>query len=140
MQISHLIRKLTYTFLFFGYIFCFLGTALSADDTPHASGRDETQTPILTAEEQAWIVAHPEIRVANETDWPPFDFTEGSQPRGYSIDSMRLVAQKTGLSIKFINGFSWAEMMTQFKNGEIDIFPAIFKTEERSKWIAFTKP
>jgi hypothetical protein len=28
----------------------------------------------LTAEERAWIKAHPELRVGNEMDWPPFDY------------------------------------------------------------------
>ena len=36
----------------------------------------------LTPEEQAWLDAHPVIKVSNEMDWPPFDFAIGSEPQG----------------------------------------------------------
>jgi hypothetical protein len=39
----------------------------------------------LTAEERAWIKAHPELRVGNEMDWPPFDYAENGEPKGYSL-------------------------------------------------------
>ena len=140
MHSSPLARKLIFTLLSVVFIFCSFDIAPCADDTPNPSGPVEAQNSILTAEEQAWINAHPEILVGNETDWPPFDFTEGSQPRGFSIELMELVADKAGLKIRFINGLSWAELMAKFKNGEIDVLPAIFKTDERAKWIAFTRP
>jgi ABC-type amino acid transport substrate-binding protein len=78
----------------------------------------------LTAEEQAWIKANPEIRVGNEMDWPPFDFVENGKPMGYSID--------------FFNGYTWVELLDMFKAGKLDVLPAIYETEERKKEIAFT--
>ena len=92
----------------------------------------------LTVEEKDWINNHHEIVIANETDWPPFDFAEGPTPTGYSIDLIKLAAKKTGLNLKFVNGFSWEELLAKFKNAELDVLPAIYKTEERSSWITFT--
>ena len=93
----------------------------------------------LTKEEQAWIKANPKIKVANEVDWPPFDYVENGQPAGYAIDVMRLIAHKTGLQLKFINGYSWDELLQQFKAGEIDLLPALFTNEARRKYILFSK-
>ena len=93
----------------------------------------------LTKEEQAWIKAHPQLTVANETDWPPFDYVEDGKPAGYSIDVARLIAHKAGLRLKFINGYTWQELMKQFKEGKIDILPALFVNDDRLKYISFTK-
>jgi polar amino acid transport system substrate-binding protein len=92
----------------------------------------------LTAEERAWIKANPELRVANEMDWPPFDFAENGEPKGYSIDLINLIGEKAGLKFEFINGYTWSELLEKFKAGEIDIMPAIYVNEQRKTYIAFT--
>jgi polar amino acid transport system substrate-binding protein len=99
---------------------------------------DGGDTLKLTAEERAWIKANPELRVGNEMDWPPFDFAENGEPQGYSIDLINLIGEKTGLKFKFINGYTWPELLEKFKAGEIDIMPAIYVDERRKTYIAFT--
>ena len=94
----------------------------------------------LTEEEKNWVVNNPELKVANELDWAPFDFADNGKPLGYSIDLIRLVAAKTGLTLKFVNGFSWNELLELFKQGELDIMPVIMKTEERKAFARFTQP
>jgi len=93
----------------------------------------------LTAEEQDWIIANPVITVANEMDWPPFDYVDAGKPAGYSIDLTRLIKQKTGLQIKFVNGYNWNELLQQFKAGEIDVMPAMYLNNERRKFTLFTR-
>lgn len=93
----------------------------------------------LTKAEQAWIKANPQIKVANEIDWPPFDYVKNGQPTGYAIDVTRLIAKKTGLRLKFINGYSWDELLQQFRVGKIDLLPALFVNNERRKYILFSK-
>ncbi len=92
----------------------------------------------LTAEERAWIKANPRLNVANEMDWPPFDFAEDGEPKGYSIDLINLIGEKTGLTFEFVNGFTWSELLEKFKAGQIDIMPAIYADEQRKTYIAFT--
>ena len=93
----------------------------------------------LTAEERAWVKANPTLRVGNEMDWPPFDFVEDGKPSGYTIDVVRLVAEKLGIAVEFVNGFSWTELVEMFQQGKLDVLPCIYKTEERQKTMAFTK-
>lgn len=93
----------------------------------------------LTNEEREWIKMHPQITVANEADWPPFDYIENGKPAGYSIDVVRLIEKKTGLKVKFVNGFTWQELMQQFKAGKIDLLPALFINKKRQDYILFTK-
>ncbi|RLD35593.1 MAG: hypothetical protein DRI83_06635, partial [Bacteroidetes bacterium] len=70
---------------------------------------------VLTSEESEWIAANTNIKVANELDWPPFDFAVDGEPKGYSIDLIKLIAEKTGLQLEFVNGYSWAELLDLFK-------------------------
>lgn len=92
----------------------------------------------LTTEERAWLRTKPEIFIGNLNDWPPFDFTEDGKSMGFSIDLVDLVAKKIGFTPKYVNGFTWVELIEKFKAGEIDVMPAIFVTEERKIHFAFT--
>ena len=93
----------------------------------------------LTDKERAWIKANPVVTVANELDWPPFDYVESGQPAGYSIDVIRLIEKKTGLKVKFVNGYTWKELFEQFQADKIDILPAVYVSDERRKTILFTQ-
>ncbi len=92
----------------------------------------------LTTEEIAWLKEHPVLKVGNENDWEPFDFTENGEAQGYSIDHLRLIGEKVGLQFDFVNGFTWNELMDMLKNGELDILPAIAETPCRLKFMRFT--
>ncbi len=95
---------------------------------------------VLSGEERRWISEHPVLRVGNEMDWAPFDFAEQGKAKGYSIDLLRLIGEKTGLRFEFVNGLSWAELMAKFEQGEIDILPAIMDVPERREFTRFTSP
>jgi PAS domain S-box-containing protein len=103
----------------------------------------ETETPgvklKLTEKEKTWIKKNPTLNVGNENDWAPFDFSIDGEAKGYSIDYLKLLAEKTGLKLKFINGFSWSQLLDKMKNKEIDILPALADTPDRRKYIDFTR-
>jgi len=94
----------------------------------------------LTEAERAYIAENPIIRVANEMDWPPFDFNAFGKPRGLAIDHIKLLGEKAGLQIEFVNGFTWAELVDQFKNKQIDVIPALYRNESREAFTLFTRP
>ncbi|MCF6282391.1 MAG: transporter substrate-binding domain-containing protein [Candidatus Polarisedimenticolaceae bacterium] len=100
----------------------------------------QTRPTKLNKEELAWLQQHPKIRVANETDWPPFDFTIDNLPRGYSIDLLELAAAKVGLNLEYINGLTWDQLLQKGEARELDLFPAIWKTEQREQYLDFTTP
>ncbi|MEJ2247304.1 MAG: transporter substrate-binding domain-containing protein, partial [Acidobacteriota bacterium] len=94
----------------------------------------------LSTKEKQWLAANPgPLKIGNELDWPPFDFVEDGHPEGYSIDIVRLAAEKLGIAVEFVNGYSWAELVEMFQQGKLDVLPCIYDTEERRKTMAFTK-
>ena len=92
----------------------------------------------LSIEEKQWLKDHPVIRVANEDDWIPFDYSVEGKPMGLSIEYADLLAQKLGISLEYINGHTWNELYEMGLNKEIDLFPCIWKTEERQSLFLFT--
>lgn len=94
----------------------------------------------LTFEEKNWIMQHPVIKAANEMDWAPIDFVRNGKPTGFSIDYLNLVAEKIGLEIEYVNGYSWPELLGQIEDRKIDMAQAITQTENRDTFLNFTSP
>jgi len=88
----------------------------------------------MTDEERSYIASLPTLIVSNENDWPPFDYTQRGSPQGYSIDVIRMVADMTGLDIKFTNGLSWSELTEQFRGGQIDLLQSLLLTADNEPW------
>lgn len=97
------------------------------------------RTVQLTPEERQWIAEHPVIKVTNQEDWPPFDFVQDGRAEGFSVDYLRLVAQKTGLTFEFINGVSWFELITALESSEIDMTHSVVSTPRRQNFLNFTR-
>ncbi|OAT77714.1 hypothetical protein A9B99_20100 [Mangrovibacter phragmitis] len=100
----------------------------------------EQASPIsLTSEETQAVAKMGTVRVANELDWAPYDFSWSGMPQGYAIDLMNMLAAKTGLRLEYINGFDWNTLTMMFRKGKLDVMPAIFRTPQRTKWGLFTQ-
>ena len=107
-----------------------------ASSLTHQDARPSMPIPELhlSSEERNFLQSLPVLRVSNEHDWPPFDYTQTGEPRGYSIDVTRMIVAMTGLKIEFVNGYSWPELVAKFKAGEIDILHSLILTEDNKDW------
>ena len=94
----------------------------------------------LNAEELAWLEQHPTVRVHNETDWPPYNFSIDGEPAGFSIDYMRLLAEVAGLNVEFVSGPSWDEFLDLMRSGELDVMLNIADIPSRRSFLLFTQP
>ncbi|MFP4480875.1 MAG: transporter substrate-binding domain-containing protein [Desulfohalobiaceae bacterium] len=94
----------------------------------------------LTLKEREFLSSHPVIRVGNEDDWPPFDFSEHGVPQGYAIEYLEILGRKLGLSFEYLNGYTWAELLNLFREGKIDLLPSLWISESRKEYMLFTKP
>ena len=79
----------------------------------------------LSAAEQQYLSQLGVIKISNQLDWPPIDFAVAGQPRGYTIDLLRLAAARLGVEVNFINGYSWAEILANYEQGQLDIVQPI---------------
>ncbi|AGW14688.1 transporter substrate-binding domain-containing protein [Megalodesulfovibrio gigas] len=93
---------------------------------------------MLTVEEREFLARKRVLTVHNESDWAPFNFQENGAPRGFSIDYIRLLAEKTGLEVEFISGFSWDQYQEMLRAGQLDVMMNIVITPDRSEYMTFT--
>ena len=94
----------------------------------------------LTAREREFLSSHPVLKVGNEDDWPPFDFSEHGVPKGYAIEHLELIGEKLGISFEYVNGYSWHELKQLFRQGKIDVLPSLWISEKRKEYMVFTEP
>ncbi len=106
-------------------------------DKAHAKNKT-IQSIDLTDEEKIWVQNHPNIVVGAETDWPPYDFVANGEATGFKNDYIRLLAEKVGLNLQFVHGFTWTELLDKLEKKEIDLIPALSKTPERQKFANYT--
>ncbi|MCL1146543.1 transporter substrate-binding domain-containing protein [Shewanella marinintestina] len=94
----------------------------------------------LTAKQRNLVAATEPLKVSNETDWAPIDFAISGMPQGYSVDLLNLIADMTGLQLRYINGFSWFELTEKFKKQELAMLHSVIKTDETQLLGEFSEP
>lgn len=92
----------------------------------------------LTQQEQEWIKRTPVIRTNNLSDSSPFDFNENGKPSGYSVEYLKLLGQKAGLTFEFIQGNTWSEFKQFAEDRHIDMLHLASKTDDRERYLSYT--
>lgn len=95
---------------------------------------------LLTDKEQRFLKAHPVLKVANDSEWAPFDFYKDGKTMGYSMDYLRLLADMIGVDLQFVQDKSWHDLEKRFENKKLDIITAYMDIPENHKYAFFTKP
>ncbi len=104
-----------------------------ASDVPHELMPLPSVDPLpLTDDERVLVANSGRLRVANELDWAPIDFSVAGQPSGYSVDFLHLLGTMTGLQFRFVNGYSWPELVTQYQAGDIDVLQPVLQRQSES--------
>ncbi len=97
--------------------------------------------PFLTIEENHWLLNQDNITVGYDSTWYPIEFLDDTQNyNGIAADYIKHLSET--LNIKFIPVYNelWADSLTAFKAGEIDVLSAVIATEKRLESITFTQP
>lgn len=72
---------------------------------------------------------------------PPFVFTDQGEPRGFSIDLWRVIAQEAGLDYDYVIVDTVTEQLEAVANNEADAaIAAITITEQREQQVDFSQP
>lgn len=92
----------------------------------------------LSQEEKEYLMEHPILKVQNMASFPPYNFNVNSMPMGYTVDFIKLLAEKAGIKVEFVSGKSWKESLDMLSKNELDIMPNIAINKERQETIDFT--
>ncbi len=95
----------------------------------------------FTAEERQYLLSHPDIKLANDIDWAPFEWVDSKgQYKGLVSDYLEIISQKTGLRFHPVKDLHWDQMLKGLKSGKFDMLSCAVKTKERQTYLDFTQP
>jgi signal transduction histidine kinase len=93
----------------------------------------------LTEAEQAWLKAHPAIRVALDPAWAPIEFLDQHDiPQGISADYLQKIGELLGVHFDIAKGQDWPGLVEGVKSHHLDMFSSLLRTEERAAYLGFT--
>ena len=130
-------KKPSFTFLIWA-----TGLVLSAHARLGLESNDGAAVEAIefTAEERAWIAAHPVIRVGHDTTYEPYAIMDPSgRIVGLDPDYLSLIAQRTGLTFRNEIRRDWVTMLEAFKAHEVDLLPSLGYATEREQFLIYTK-
>jgi len=94
----------------------------------------------FTPQEQAWLQAHPVIRVGIDRDFAPYEWADASGNYvGLSADYIALVEQRLGVKLDIVKDKPWAEILKMAQQGKLDMLSNANKTPEREQYLIFTE-
>ena len=95
----------------------------------------------FTQEEIQFIADHPTIRFGVDPSFVPFEFVnDAGEHHGISSDIITYIEEQTGLDFELQQNLSWQEVTEKAKIREIDVLPAVGKTDERESYLLFSNP
>ena len=114
------------------------GSAVLAGCGGNAAGSATTGT----TSDSYTLVQEGKIIVASDLANPPFDFVEGTTPKGFEVDLMDAVASKMGLTCEYLSAMKFDSIIPLIKQGgKADCGVSNFTiTDERKQEIDFTDP
>ncbi|WNC71358.1 ABC transporter substrate-binding protein [Thalassotalea psychrophila] len=93
----------------------------------------------LNKKQQYWLAEHPVLRVGYTSDFAPYVFQIKGKATGYSIDYIKLLAQRLGIKLEFVYD-SFTELLNKAKNRELDLIPSALNfPKERETFLNFTQ-
>lgn len=96
---------------------------------------------VASADAMADIIKRGELRVAVQTQGPPFSFINKDGKRtGSSVEFCRLMAEKMGVKIKFLD-YDWDGLIPALLSGKADMLAGDMTANlKRAMKVAFTDP
>ena len=93
-----------------------------------------------TAEEKAWLDAHPTLRVGVMDNWPPMDFIdESGTAHGIGVDFIGVLNDLLGGRIEIVPG-PFVGLLEDVRAGRLDALMDVTPRPDREAYLRFTKP
>jgi two-component system sensor histidine kinase EvgS len=86
----------------------------------------------LTADEQAWLIAHPVIRMGVDPGYAPYTFFDSDgRPVGVAAELTALVGRKLGVQLELVPGLTWPQTLEGARERKVDLIPTAAHRPDR---------
>ncbi len=121
-------------------IYNFMGLAKKKIDLDKFILSNYQNKGAFNSKDIAYIKKKKTINVCTNPNWEPIEFRENTEPRGISIDTLGIVADRLHLGINYIDTKSWSQSQEFLKRKICDILPSAISTAKRREYANFTRP
>ncbi len=95
----------------------------------------------LTAEEQAWLDEHKELRLGSDPTWPPFEQLDAlGNYAGIAAEYVNAVEKQLGVTIQRAPNLTWLDVRDKLRRKELDVASCVVHGPEPDPSILLTKP
>ncbi|MFC1708246.1 transporter substrate-binding domain-containing protein, partial [Planctomycetota bacterium] len=95
----------------------------------------------LSARENAWLAAHPVVRVATDPDWAPVTFVDDEGEHcGVTVDYVETLSHLLGTRLVFVRCSSWHDAVEKVGSRDADVLACAVKTPAGLEFASFTQP
>jgi len=101
----------------------------------------ETATPASVAQQATGMASRSNaVRVAPESNYPPFSFVQDNTWRGLSADMIQLMQARMPREFQVLPAQDLGHILEQVQQGNVDVVTSLKETPERSRFLSFTSP
>jgi signal transduction histidine kinase len=94
---------------------------------------------ILDKNEKEWLKDHPNLIVGISPNAPPYQFVnDKGEISGIFIDFLSIIEKRTDYKFKKVYQSDFSKLLSDTKEGNVDILLEVQKTEERQHYLNFT--
>jgi len=95
----------------------------------------------LTPEEHAWLAAHPVIRWAPDSGYPPIEWVApGGKVQGLAPDYLARIGEHLGVRFQPVVYKEWEDVLSALDTGKVDLVSNLSDLPERRGRMLFTQP
>ncbi|MCD6388218.1 MAG: transporter substrate-binding domain-containing protein, partial [Desulfobulbaceae bacterium] len=94
----------------------------------------------LSPAEQAWLHAHPVIRMSVDTGYGPYTFLDAEgHLQGVAADFFADIERHLGIRFDIVSSLSWPQQMQAVRERRLDAVATMVKLPEREDFLEFTE-
>jgi two-component sensor histidine kinase/ABC-type amino acid transport substrate-binding protein len=94
----------------------------------------------LTQEERDYLATKGVIKVCVDPNWMPIErINENGIHEGIASDFLSLIAKRANIKLELYKTVTWTESLEATHDGKCDILSFLNTTDDRTKWLNFTK-
>ncbi|MBT9567395.1 MAG: PAS domain S-box protein [Thiobacillus sp.] len=93
----------------------------------------------LSTGDQAWLAAHPVIRLGIDTGYAPYSFVdEHGRFRGVARDYVAYLESVLGIRFEIVSNLDWPQLMDAVRERRVDAVATVVKLPEREPFLEFS--
>ncbi|MDK9706469.1 MAG: transporter substrate-binding domain-containing protein [Desulforhopalus sp.] len=105
----------------------------------------ETALDFLTTTERQWLADHPTLRLGVGVSFPPYQWVSQEDQgkhifKGVVSDYVKILENRLKVHMDIVYDLTFKQALDLGRKKEIDLFPCLAATPERSQFLLFSKP